>query len=34
MPQTFYAAVVGAGVALGLIGAVISIVRFMRVAET
>jgi cell division transport system permease protein len=34
MPQMFYAAVVGAGVALGLIGAVISIVRFMRVAET
>jgi cell division transport system permease protein len=33
MPQMFYAAVVAAGIALGLIGAVISIVRFMRIAE-
>lgn len=33
MPPTFYGFVVLAGVVLGLVGAVISIVRFMRAAE-
>lgn len=33
MPRPFYAVVLLAGLVLGLIGAVISIVRFMRVAE-
>lgn len=33
MPASFYAVVVGAGVLLGLMGAIISIMRFMRVAE-
>ncbi|MBI5472645.1 MAG: ABC transporter permease [Ignavibacteriae bacterium] len=33
MPASFYLVVVGTGLVLGLIGAVISIVRFMRVAE-
>ncbi len=34
MPAPFYAAVIATGTALGLVGAIISIVRFMRVAET
>lgn len=33
MSVSFYAVVVGGGVVLGLIGAIISIMRFMRVAE-
>ncbi len=33
MPPPFYAVVIATGLVLGLIGAVISIVRFMRVAE-
>jgi cell division transport system permease protein len=34
MPRIFFAVVVFAGLALGLVGAVISIVRFMRMSET
>lgn len=34
MPPPFYTVVIASGVVLGLIGAVISIVRFMRVAES
>ncbi len=33
MPASFYLIVIGTGLVLGLIGAVISIMRFMRVAE-
>jgi cell division transport system permease protein len=33
MPNSFYLVVIGTGLALGLVGAIISIVRFMRVAE-
>lgn len=34
MPTSFYLLVIAAGAALGLIGAVISIIRFMRAAES